>query len=87
MLWRLVINSLEAFMRHGVPSLCIPPVGLNDHSKDGAPISPTHTCYSLLGAGPGFSWILLVKEFNRFLGILEMEGGFSQAFMSPLTFY
>lgn len=86
MLRRLIINSLEAFMRHGVPSLCILSVGLNDHSKDGAPLSATHTLFP----ARGWPWIfmdLLMKEFNRFLGILEMEGGFSQAFMSPLTFY
>lgn len=54
---RLVINSLVAFMRHGVPSLCISPVGLNGQSKDGAPLSPTHTCYSLVRVGPGLDFI------------------------------
>lgn len=50
----LVINSLEAFMRHGVPTLSNSLVDLSGQSKDGISLSPTHTCYSLIRVGPGF---------------------------------
>ena len=50
---KLVINNLEAFMRHGVPNLGISLVDLSGQNKDGISLSPTHTCYPLIKVGPG----------------------------------
>lgn len=53
---KLVINSLEASMKHGVLSLGISLVDSSGQSEDGISLSPIHTCYSLIKVGPRLYW-------------------------------